>query len=74
MEEEDRGQIAAQYDHMFRTIRNEINAAHQRAELVGGLSPRLLVATLVVKSSIKISLGGLSPRNTAGTSEFASEL
>ncbi len=48
---QDRGQIAAQYDHQFRTIWHEINAVYQRAKLVGRLCPRRLVAKLVVKSS-----------------------
>lgn len=48
---QDRNQIAAQYDHQFRTIGHEINAVYQRAKLVGRLCPRLLAAKLVVKSS-----------------------
>lgn len=48
---QDRGQIAAQYDHRFRTIWHEINAVYQREKLVGRLCPRLLVAKLVGKSS-----------------------
>ncbi|WP_337738849.1 hypothetical protein [Agrobacterium vitis] len=50
-EGENRGQIAAQYDHQFRTIGYEIDAADQRAEFVGRLCPRFLVAKLVVESS-----------------------
>ncbi|MGV2184102.1 hypothetical protein [Rhizobium rhizogenes] len=46
---EDRGQIAAQHDYQFCSIWNKIDAADQRAELVGRLCPRLLVAKLVVK-------------------------
>lgn len=46
---QDRGKIAAQYDHQFRTIGHEIDAADQRAELVGRECSRVLVAKLVVK-------------------------
>ncbi|WP_139056308.1 hypothetical protein [Rhizobium sp. 9140] len=47
---QDRGQIAAQHDHQFRTIGHEIDAADQRAELVGGQCSRFFIAQLVVES------------------------
>ncbi|WP_429923255.1 hypothetical protein ACQY1H_01300 [Agrobacterium vitis] len=50
-EGEDRGKIAAQHDHQFRTIGHEIDAADQRAEFVGRQCPRFFIAQLVVESS-----------------------
>nr|WP_275786903.1 hypothetical protein [Rhizobium gei] len=48
---QDRGKIAAQHDHQFRTIGHEIDTADQRAELVGRHCAHFFIAQLVVESS-----------------------
>ncbi|WP_337721740.1 MULTISPECIES: hypothetical protein [Agrobacterium] len=48
---QDRGKIAAQHDHQFRTIGNKLDAVDQRAEFVGRQCSRFFIAQLVVESS-----------------------